>query len=190
MPPEPGEVTQLLNALSAGDPEAMHELMPVVYAELRRLAHAQLRREPPDAPVRTTALVHEAFLRLVDQRRVDWANRAHFLAIASMAMRRVLVDHARARTRAKRGDGVSPLQLEAGPEPGVPAVALDLVLLDEALDGLDAVSPRCRQVVECRFFGGLTVDETAVALGCSSATVKRDWRAARAWLAKELERQR
>lgn len=180
-----GEVTALLLALTAGRAEAWDELMPAVYSELKRLAHRQLRRETPADRLQTTALVHEAYLTLVDQQRAKYADRAHFFAVASTAMRRILVDAARARTRQKRGSGVQPVSIE-GLQLGRQGDALDVVALGAALERLDATSRRARQVVECRVFGGLTIDETAVALGVAPMTVKRDWRMARAWLIDEL----
>ncbi|HWJ56499.1 MAG TPA: ECF-type sigma factor [Vicinamibacterales bacterium] len=171
-----------------GDAAALEELVPLVYAELRRMADRQLRRERSDHTLQPTAVVHEAFLRLVDQRRVSWQNRAHFFAVAARLMRRVLVDHARAHQAEKRGGLARRIPLEdwnAGQQP--PRVDLvDLVDLDAALDRLSALDPDQARVVELRFFGGLTVEETAEVVGASSATVKRDWHSARAFLYREL----
>ncbi len=183
---EPGEesVTELLLAWGHGDTTSRNRLLELVYDELRRLAATQLRRERPEHTLQATALVNEAYLRLVDQTRVQWRNRAHFFAIAARLMRRILVDHARRHGAAKRGGGVAPLALAEGMVSG--AQAVDLVQLDEALDRLAGLDPRCAEIVEMRFFGGLTVEETAGALGLSAATVKREWAAARAWLHRAL----
>ncbi len=180
-----GEVTELLHALSSGRSDAWDELMPVVYQKLKGLAQARLRREHSPQALQTTALVHEAFVNLVDQRRARFADRAHFYAVASLAMRRVLVDAARARRRQKRGSGELPLSL-SDLDVGHAQTTVSLIALGESLDRLDEASPRARQVVECRVFGGMTIDETAVALKASPMTIKRDWRMARAWLAREL----
>lgn len=200
--PNTGRVTQLLAAWSDGDQRALNELMPLVYGELRRLAQSHLRRERPGHTLQRTVLVHEAFLRLVNQKEVQWQGRAHFLGLASRLMRRILVDHARARLAAKRGEGVqhvsfddaigtpgADVEFDEDPEallktPEQPGV--DLVALDTALTRLEAMDAQQGQVVELRFFGGLTVDETAQALGVSPATVKRDWAVAKAWLHREL----
>ncbi len=197
--PDPGRITHLLCAWSAGDGAALDQLMPLVYGELRRLAQAHLRRERPGHTLQRTVLVHEAFLRLVNQRDVQWQGRSHFMGLASRLMRRILVDHARARLAVKRGDGAAHVSLEeafgnAG-EPDHDAEAalaaargegVDLVALDDALSRLEALDPQQAQVVELRFFGGLTVEETAEALGISTATVKREWAVARAWLHRAL----
>ncbi len=160
-------------------------LLPEVYEELRRLAHMQLRSERQGHTLNTTALVHEAYMRLIKQKRVDWNNRPQFLGIASQAMRRILVDHARRRQADKRGndrivalDDTGTIVAEARTE--------DLVALDEALQRLAAFDPRQSRVVECRFFGGLNIEETSQVLGISTATVKREWAVAKAWLYREL----
>ncbi len=180
-------VTELLLAWGRGDRSALDELMPLVHQELRRLARSQMRGERDNHTLQTTALVNEAFLRLVDLRRVRWQDRAHFLALSARLMRRVLVDHARSRNYQKRGGGAVAVGLDdvlvAVPERGA-----DLVALDEALEDLARVDPRKSQVVELRFFGGLSVDETAEALHVSPETVKRDWRLAKVWLLRELSR--
>lgn len=178
------DVTGLLVAWSNGDAAAGSRLVDAVYGELRRLARGYLRRERLDHTLVPTALVHEAYLRLVDQRRVRWQSRAHFFAIAAHVMRRILVDHARAHAAAKRAAGAKvPLQdVDAGTDP--PQV--DVLALDAVLDKLAAIDPRHSQLVELRFFGGLTVEETATALGVAPVTVKRDWALARAWLYREL----
>jgi RNA polymerase sigma factor (TIGR02999 family) len=186
----PQDVTQLLVDASDGDRRALDRLLPLVYDELRKLAEALMQQERPDHTLQPTALVHEAYLRLVDRTRIHWVNRAHFYAVAAQAIRRVLVDHARGHKRVKRGRGRARISLDEGlvtaPDP-LP----DLLALDEALDELAAHDPQEARVVEVRFFGGLTIAETAEVLGISTATVERDWRYARArlyqLLAKETE---
>jgi len=181
------DVTRLLKAWSGGDSKALDELFPIVYTEVRKLARSYLRRERPDHTLQPTALVNEAYMRLVDQRHVDWQNRAHFFGIAAQVMRRVLVDHARMRQADKRGSGDRPVVLDE-------ALALvaertpDVVALDDALRALAELDPRQAQIVELRFFGGLSIEEAAEVIGLSPATVKREWSAARAWLRRELER--
>lgn len=186
--PSPGGVTELLRAWSDGDEGALERLTPLVEAELRRLARAYMRRERRGHTLQTTALVNEAFLRLVGARTVGWHDRAHFLGIAARLMRRVLVDHARARGYRKRGGGAQRVTLHEGlvaaSEP-----AVDVVALDRALEALAAVDVRKSRVIELRFFGGLSVEETAEVLHVSSDTVKRDWRLAKLWLLRELEGQ-
>jgi len=175
----------LLQQWSAGRPDALERLMPLVYGELRRLAASYMRRERPDHTLQASALVHEAFLKLVDQREVRWQGRAHFFGIAAQAMRRILVDHARAHASAKRGAGERPVALDrvdvAADMPGH-----DLLALDEALTRLTALDAQQGRIVELRFFGGLTMDETADVLRISPATVGRDWTLAKAWLYAEL----
>ena len=185
--PADGTVTRLLNDLSAGRTEAMAELLPLVYADLRQRARRYMRQERSCHTLQPTALVHEAFLRLVDQRSVRWQNRSHFLAIASTAMRRILVDYARTHSRAKRGSGyaVEPLD-DAEPGAAVDIDRVDVIALDVALNRLARRDPQQAQVVELRYFGGLSVDEAAQVLGVSAATVNRDWAMARAWLFVEL----
>jgi RNA polymerase sigma factor (TIGR02999 family) len=179
------DVTQLLRRWREGDPAAMDHVLPVVYDELRRIARARLRGERDGHTLGTTGLVHEAYLRLVDVERVDWRDRAHFLAMASRTMRRVLIDYANQRKAAKRG-GIRE-QVSLGDELAAPAVDLDSVLeLDAALTRLEAISPRQARSVELRFFGGLTLEETAEVLGTSAPTAMRDLRFAQAWLAREL----
>jgi RNA polymerase sigma factor (TIGR02999 family) len=188
--PEIPEITRLLRAWRDGDDGAREELLPLVYSELRRLARARMRRERPDHTFQTTDLVHEACLRLLGSELPDWQDRAHFFAVAARAMRRLLVDHARARGYAKRGGGALRLSLDEVPDLSAPLEAnqgAGLADLDEALDRLAALDPRQHQVVELRFFGGLSVEETAAVLGVSAVTVKRDWRTARAWLYAELK---
>ena len=175
------EVTRLLQQWSVGRQDALDELLPAIYDELRRLATAYLRRERPDHTLQATALVHEAFLKLVDQRSVQWQNRAHFFGIAAQAMRRILVDHARAHVASKRGSGERPLSLDEAVVVG-PGIDVDVLALDEALTRLADLDPQQARVVELRFFGGLTMDETAEVLHISPATVGREWTLAKAWL--------
>lgn len=182
--PEP-DITELLRASSQGNRDAVDRLMPVVYDELRRIAHGQLRGERVGHTVCTTALVHEAYLKLVNLREVDWQNRAHFFAIAARQMRRVLIDYARARSREKRGGGWQRVPLTDGLEVVVERTGL-LLELEEALLELEARNERQCRVIECRCFAGLSVEETAAALSTSAATVKRDWAFARAWLNRQL----
>lgn len=181
------DVTQLLVRWSEGDKDALEQLMPLVYNELRRLANYYLQRERKDHTLQSTALVHEAFLRLIDQRDVRWQNRAHFFGVASQMIRRILVDHARAHQTAKRGGGAYTLALDdaLGAEQ---KRDLDLVALDDALNGLAHLDPQQARIVELRFFTGLTIEETAEVVGISPATVKRDWNTAKAWLFRELSR--
>ena len=179
------EVTKLLKEWSNGQEQALERLVPQIHRELRKLAASYLRKERPDHTLQPTALVNEAFLKLIDQRAVRWQNRAHFFGIAAPAMRRILVDHARARTAGKRGDGVRNVPLE---DAAMVAHALDhkLLVLDEALTRLAAIDPQQSRVVELRFFGGLTMEETAEVLRISPATVGREWRMAKAWLFAEI----
>jgi len=185
-PVAPKPVTGLLRAWSGGDQEARDELLPLIYGELRRRAAAHLRRERRGHSFQPTALVHEAYLRLVEQ-KVPWQNRAHFFGLASEMMRRILVDHARGRKRGKRSGAWTRVELDE-------AVAIseqrdiDLVFLDQALHELSELDPRHGRIVELRFFGGLTLEETAEVLGISPATVKRDWSLARTWLYRRLNR--
>src|SRR5258708_11823449 len=179
------DVTGLLRKWSAGDENAAGELVPLVYAELRRLAQRQLRRERPDHTLQSTALVHEAYLRLVDQKQAKWQDRAHFFAVSGQIIRRILVDHARAQHRVKRGGGLQRLALDETID--LPNErGLQLIALDDALNDLSKLDPQQSRVVELRFFAGLSIDETAEALGISKATVNRDWVTARAWLLREL----
>ena len=185
MPPEASDVTRLLQDLDARGGDAVDALMPVVYDELHRLAHRLRLGERPDHTLNTTALVHEAYLKLAGLDRLDWKNRAQFFAIAAQAMRRVLVTYAERRRAQKRGGGAPHVALDEGALL-TDAQSEELLALDEALGRLQALSERQHRVVECRFFGGMTVEETAAALGLSPATVKRDWTLARAWLNREL----
>jgi RNA polymerase sigma factor (TIGR02999 family) len=159
--------------------------MPLVYEELKRLARAYLRRENPDHGLQSTALVHEAYFRLIDQKAVRWQNRAHFYGVAAQLMRRILVDHARSRNAVKRGAGAYQLELDDAIA-SVEQRNVDLVALDTALTELAKIDPQQSRIVELRFFGGLSIEETAEAVGVSPATVKRDWATARAWLFREL----
>ena len=184
--PSPGAVTELLHAWSDGDDGALERLLPLMEAELRRLARGYMGRERKGHTLQTTALVNEAFLRLTDARQIRWQDRGHFLGISARLMRRVLVDYARTRGYLKRGGGAERVTLHEGlvtsPDP-----ALDLVALDRALQALAEVDARKSQIVELRFFGGLSVEETADVLHVSSDTVKRDWRLAKLLLLRELE---
>jgi len=179
------DVTVLLRRWSDGDAAALDALLPTVQDELHRLARSYMRREREGHTLEPTALVHEAYLRLVDQRDVQWASRGHFFAIAAQAMRRVLVDHARGHLAAKRGGGAERVTLSGVPDVG-PVADLDVMALHRALDRLAALDQRQARVVELRTFGGLSVDETAAVLGISPATVKREWATARLWLARAL----
>ncbi len=185
MDPSSTEITTLLLAHAAGDAAALERLLPRVYDELRQIARARLRHERAEHTLAPTDLVHEAFLKLVPLGQVDWQNRAHFFAIASRAMRHVLIDHAVRRNAAKRGGGVQTLTLgEVGGSTELPLD--DLIAIGDALARLERLDPRQARVVECKFFGGLSLDETAEALHISPATVSRDWTFARAWLHREL----
>lgn len=182
------DVTQLLLGLADGDARASDDLLPLVYDELKRLARHHLEAERVDHTLQATALVHEAYLRLVDQDRVQWRNRSHFVAIGAQAMRRILVDHARGRRRLKRGGvGRRRLCLDQAIELAAVEEQTDLLALDEAMVRLAAEHPDKVRVVEMRFFGGLTTDETAAVLGVTSRTVERHWQFARAWLFRALE---
>ena len=178
-------VTELLLSWGRGDRSALDELVPIVHQELRRLARLQMRGERDNHTLQTTALVNEAFIRLVDLRRIRWQDRAHFLALSARLMRRILVDHARSRNYRKRGGGAVNVALDDSIDMSRERGA-DLVALDDALESLARVDPRKGQVVELRFFGGLSVDETAEALGISAETVLRDWRLAKVWLLREV----
>ncbi|MEO8657867.1 MAG: sigma-70 family RNA polymerase sigma factor [Bryobacteraceae bacterium] len=182
------DVTGLLVAWGNGDTQAFESLFPMVYDELRRLARGRLRKERPDHTLSATGLVHEAYLRLVDQRRVQWQNRSQFFALAAEVMRRLLVDYARRRKQAKRGDGVIPVPLEnVEISTGLGAdLAADILGLDMALTELAALDARKAKLVELRFFGGLDIEETAAVLGVSPGTVMRDWTLAKAWLKRAL----
>jgi len=188
MEPSAHQVTQLLQAWSEGEPGALDRLMPLVYQELHRLAQAYMAHERPGHILQTTALVNEAYLRLVDTAQANWRNRAHFFGACSQVMRRILVDWARSRQALKRGGEARPLELEealvVADEPGA-----DIVALDDAVTALAALDPRKGQVVEMRFFGGLSVEETAEVLKTSPETVMRDWKFAKSWLRRELSQE-
>jgi RNA polymerase sigma factor (TIGR02999 family) len=180
-PPEHRAATGLLIASVAGDKSARDRMLPLIYDELRRLAADYLRRERPGHTLQPTALVHEAYVRLIDQRQVDWSNRAQFIGLAAVMMRRILVNHARDRIAAKRGGSAERVPLTIVAEQiGAPDV--DLLGLHDALERLAALDARKSQIVELKFFGGLTMDEIAATVGVSRATVERDWTFARAWL--------
>jgi RNA polymerase sigma factor (TIGR02999 family) len=178
-------VTQALLDWSNGDQRALAHLMPQVYDELRRIARRSLQHERPDHTLQTTALVHEAYLRLVDQRKVNIQHRGHFFGVAAQVMRRILVDHARSHVADKRGGGAEKIALDDNAAIA-PPIDLDFVALDASLDRLAAVDPRQGRIVELRFFGGMTIEETAAVLDLSPATVKNEWRLAKAWLFSEL----
>lgn len=182
-----GGVTELLLAWRDGSDQALDELVPIVYSELRRLAADFLRREKQGHTLQPTALTHEVFLRLVGYRRVGWQNRAHFFAVAAQVMRRILVEHARKGRAAKRWGSATRVSLEDAHAP-IQSQDVDLIALHEALRRLESLDPRQCRVVELRYFGGLSADETAEVLRVSPATVKRDWRVAKLWLRRELER--
>ena len=183
----PPRVTELLLAWGGGDPGAFDKLLPLVYDELRRLAAHYLQRERPGHILQPTALVHEAYLRLVDQTRTDWQNRAHFFGAASLVMRRVLVDQARQHKAAKRGGAEQRVTLDEGLA-FAPEREVDLLALEDALAKLEQVDPQKSRLVELRFFGGLSAGEAAEVLGVSETTVTRQWRAAKAWLHRELSK--
>jgi len=185
----PSQVTVLLRAWSDGSEAALEQLLPLVEAELRRLARIYMARERREHTLQATALVNEAFVRLVDAKGLRWQDRAHFLGISARLMRRVLVDHARARGHQKRGGGAQRVTLTDALVIA-PEQSLNVIDLDRALEGLGAVDPRKAKVVELRFFGGLSVEETANVLHLSNDTIKRDWRLAKLWLLRELEGQR
>jgi RNA polymerase sigma factor (TIGR02999 family) len=186
------QATHLLQQWARGDRAALDRLMPLVYDELRRLAASYMRRERPSHTLQATALVNEAYLRLIDQTQVQWQNRAHFFGIAAQLMRRILVDHARSDQAAKRGGGKTQISLDNDQVLRESMIysgedqSLDMLALDEALEELAELDPQQGRIVELRFFGGLSIEETAEALGSSPATVKREWAMARAWLHRRL----
>jgi RNA polymerase sigma factor (TIGR02999 family) len=182
---DPGEVTRLLVELRAGNRAAEDRLIPLVYKELRRIASARLRQEAAHHSLQPTALVHEAYLRLTQLREIDWQSRSHFFAVSATVMRRILVDHARANQARKRGDGMGTITLNDALFPA-PEREPEILALDEALDKLARLDERQSKIVELRFFAGMSEEETGHVLGISSRTVKRDWRAAKAWLFAEL----
>jgi RNA polymerase sigma-70 factor (ECF subfamily) len=183
--PSSRSVTALLADWSRGDSSALDQLLPLVYAELRRIAARQLRSERVNHTLQPTALVHEVYLRLVDQRQVDWQDRAHFLGVAAQTMRRILVDHARRHGAQKRGEGQQCVSIDDAKEIAA-SQEVPLLALDHALGRLEAVDPELARIVELRAFGGLTIEEAAHVLKVSPSTVKREWRTAKAWLNREL----
>lgn len=188
MAPQVRDVTALLVSSSKGDEQALNQLLPLVYDELRRQADRYLQRERSDHTLQATALVHEAYLRLIDQ-KVSWQNRAHFFGVAAEMMRRILIDHARGHQAAKRGSGGIKLSLEDVLNL-TDEKAADLLALDEALKTLAEIDPQKAKLVELRYFGGLSIEETAVVLNVGTATVTRQWRMAKAWLYQELNRKK
>jgi RNA polymerase sigma factor (TIGR02999 family) len=186
---DPTQITQLLHQWQGGSREAFDRLVPLVHGELRTLAARQLNREWRHDRLQVTAIVNETYLKLFDQREVDWQNRGHFFAIAARLMRRILIDHARHQTRVKRGGSAFPVQLDASiPEPAQTMDAVDVLDLDRVLSRLETLDPDQARIVELRFFGGLTIEETAMALSVSPATIKREWAVAKGWLFRELTR--
>jgi RNA polymerase sigma factor (TIGR02999 family) len=183
-PSSVGLVSELLGKWRAGDSKALNDLVPLVYADLRKLAHRYLQRQRPDHTLQSTALVHEAYLRIAKHERIQIENRAHFFAVLARIMRQILVDYARNHHAAKRDPGIK-LVLDEAIAPS-PLRQINLVVLDDALQGLSRLDSRQGQIVELRFFGGLTLEETALVLGVSPATVKREWMTARLWLKKQL----
>jgi RNA polymerase sigma factor (TIGR02999 family) len=183
----PRDVTALLGDWSRGDRTALNQLLPLVYAELRRVAARQLRSERADHTLQPTALVHEVFIRLVDQRQVDWQNRAHFFGVAATVMRRVLVDHARRHCASKRGEGQRTVAIDEAKDVAASTPnEMPILALDHALDRLEQLDAELAKIVELRAFGGLTIEEAAHVLSVSASTAKRDWRTAKAWLTREL----
>lgn len=181
------DVTELLKKAQAGDRDALDRILPAVYDELRSLARRQLSRERSDHTLQPTALVHEAYMRLLEQTQVNWQNRVHFFSIASQMMRRILVNYAVERNAKKRGDGATRVQLDEASSFGSSDETLDIVQLDEILDRLAELDARQARIVELRFFGGMTIDEAAAAMEISPATVKREWQMAKAWLRVQLQ---
>jgi RNA polymerase sigma factor (TIGR02999 family) len=182
----PRDVTALLGDWSRGNPTALNQLLPLVYAELRRVAVRQLRNERADHTLQPTALVHEVYIRLVDQRQVDWQNRAHFFGVSAQVMRRILVDHARRHGASKRGEGVRCVSIDEAKDVAAASNEIPILALDHALDRLEKVDSELAKIVELRAFGGLTIEEAAHVLSVSPSTAKRDWRTAKAWLNREL----
>jgi RNA polymerase sigma-70 factor, ECF subfamily len=182
----PRDVTALLGDWGRGDRTALDQLLPLVYAELRRVAVRQLRNERADHTLQPTALVHEVYLRLVDQRQVDWQSRAHFFGVSAQVMRRILVDHARRHDASKRGNGVRCVSIDEARDVAAASTEIPVLALDQALDRLEKVDAELARIVELRAFGGLTIEEAAHVLSVSPSTAKRDWRTAKAWLNREL----
>jgi RNA polymerase sigma factor (TIGR02999 family) len=183
--PSSSDVTALLGDWSRGNHSALNQLLPMVYAELRRMAARQLRSERAGHTLQPTALVHEVYLRLVDQRNVDWRHRAHFFGVAAQVMRRILVDHARRHTAAKRGEGLPRVSIDEAKDAVAPD-GIPVLALDHALDRLAGMDEGLARIVELRAFGGLTIEESACVLEVSASTAKREWRTAKAWLTREL----
>jgi len=188
MPALPNEVTQLLINWSSGDKTALDDLVPLVQTELRRIARRYMRREDPGHTLQTSALINEAYIRLIDQQDVQWQNRAHFFAVAAQVMRHILVDHARRHAYAKRGGGARKFSLDEVVV-STEQRAAELIALDDALNKLAALDLRKSKIIELRFFGGLNLEETAEAMKISSPTVQREWRSAKAWLRREMGRE-
>ena len=187
MTPSSQSITQLLSEWRDGDQTALDRLIPLVHQELRRLAHHYLKRERPEHTLQTTALVNEAYLKLVDHKDMHWQNRAHFFAVAAQAMRRILVDHARSRDAIKRGRGVAVITLDEAAAIA-DTQAADLLALNDALDQLTLLDARKSRIVELRYFGGMTVEETAEVLGLSPTTINREWQSAKTWLLRTMNR--
>jgi RNA polymerase sigma factor (TIGR02999 family) len=182
------EITAMLKAWSKGDGAKADELFPLLYDDLRRRAHSFLRRERPGHTLQTTALINETYLKLREQRNIEWESRAHFFAICATLMRRILVDYAKTRQRDKRGGGAVHMPLEDVMLAAKASGSIDLIALDDALNRLAAMDPQQARIVELRFFSGFSIEDTADVLGISPSSVKRDWRAAKAWLRHELEK--
>ena len=187
MTPTPGSITRLLVEWRDGDMTALDRLVPLVYREMRRLAGYYMRRQRADHTLQTSALINEAYLRLIDHKNMRWENRAHFYAVAAQAMRRILVDHARSRGYQKRGGGAVKVSFDEAVI-GAEERAAELIALDDAMKDLAAIDPRKSQIVELRYFGGLSVDETAEVVGVSSVTVMREWRSAKGWLLRAISK--
>ena len=187
MTPSPGTITRLLVDWRDGDKTALDRLVPLVYREMRRLAGYYMRRQRADHTLQTSALINEAYLRLIDHKNMRWENRAHFYAVAAQAMRRILVDHARSRGYQKRGGGALKVSFDEAVI-GAEERAAELIALDDALKDLAAIDPRKCQIVELRYFGGLSVDETAEVIGVSAVTIMREWRSAKGWLLRAINK--
>ena len=183
----PGDITQMLISVSEGNKEAVNQIFPYIYDELRKLAGGYLRRERQDHTLQPTALVHEAYMKLIDQNRVKWQNRAHFFGVAAQIMRRILLDHARSRFAEKRGGTAEKLALEEGVQIAAEGKDSQLIALDEALNELAKFDPDKARIVELRFFGGLSIEETAEVMQMSAPTINRHWKLARAWLESRLQ---
>ena len=187
MASSPGSITRLLLDWRKGDQTALDRLVPLVYREMRRLAGYYMRRQRADHTLQTSALINEAYLRLIDHKNMRWENRTHFYAVAAQAMRRILVDHARSRSYQKRGGGAVKVSFDEAVI-GAEGRATELIALDDALKDLAAIDPRKSQIVELRYFGGLSVDETAEVIGVSAVTIMREWRSAKGWLLRAISK--